>query len=400
MVAVGVPDKNTLRDPVKEAKEESIMINDIEKGYDLTSVAQALGTVNSVNHNPFEQQILEMFAARLGVGSGLLCDLGCGPGQIARYFHDRGLQIVGVDLSAGMLKEARKFHPGIRFLKANMKKLPFKNGELAGIVGFFSLCHIPRWEIPSVLAELKRSLRPSGSLLLAFHLGRGTFFRTESWGKPVSLQTTMFQSLELQDHLTTAGFRVEGSVERPAELSYGPRGYLWALRPGDDSDAAFALRKAVLTGSIKDVDALLTNGISPDILFDGCTALHLAAGDGRLQVIKVLLRAGAEVDVRSWGGGTPLYVAVQMGQLAAARRLIEAGADPALTDNQGNTLLHLACYNGRTDIAKWLLQLGLDPKSKNKQGETPATWATRAGFNGLAAMLSGVPALGFIPRKA
>jgi hypothetical protein len=287
-----------------------------------------------------------------------------------------------------MLREARKFHPGIRFAKANMKKLPFKDGELAGIVGFLSLCHIPRWEIPSVLAELRRTLRPSGLLLLAFHLGRGTFFRTESWGKPVSLQTTLLQSLELQDYLRAAGFQVVGSMERPDPR--GPRGYLLALRPCDASRVVSSLREAVLTGTPKDVEALLTKGISPDTMLDGFTALHLAAGDGRLPIIKVLLRAGANVDLPCTAGGTALYIAIQMGQLAAARRLTEAGADPAFTDNQGNTLLHLACNHGRTDIVKWLLQLSVDPQSQNHQGETPATWAARAGFEKLAAMLGGL----------
>jgi ankyrin repeat protein len=79
-----------------------------------------------------------------------------------------------------------------------------------------------------------------------------------------------------------------------------------------------------------------------------------------------------------------------MGQFAAARRLTEAGADPAFTDNQGNTLLHLACNHGRIDIVKWLLQLGVDPQAKNQQEETPATWAARAGFEKLAAMLGWV----------
>lgn len=57
-------------------------MSDVGRGYDLTSVAQARGTINSLKNNPFEQQILATFAARLGAQSGLLCDLGCGPGQI------------------------------------------------------------------------------------------------------------------------------------------------------------------------------------------------------------------------------------------------------------------------------------------------------------------------------
>lgn len=115
------------------------MSADIEKGYDVTSVDQAQGTIDSLKHNPAEVRILDMFSAKLAGSSGLLCDLGCGPGQISKYFSDRGVTTVGVDLSAGMLKQARLFHPTLRFVKADMKKLPFKDGELAA-VGGFSLC--------------------------------------------------------------------------------------------------------------------------------------------------------------------------------------------------------------------------------------------------------------------
>lgn len=360
------------------------MISKIERGYDSTSMEQARATIDSIKDSPADQFILDLFASRIDPRSGPVCDLGCGPGQIARYFHDRGFDTVGVDLSAGMLRQARKYNPGIRFLKADMKKLPFKDGELAAIVGYLSLCHIPRWEVLAVLEELRRALRPSGLLLLAFHTGRGTFFRTESWGKPVSLKSTMFQSLELQNYLRTAGFAVDGCTE--PQLG-GRRGYISALKPGKDFDVVNALRKAVLAGSLRQVEALLAQGVPPDSTTDGFTGLHLAASDGRLNVLKVLLRAGASVNARCWGGMTPLHAAVQTGQLAAARRLVEAGADPSQPDGSGNTLLHMASHNGRTDIVGWLLKLQVDPHSKNNLDETPATWAFRMGFDALATML-------------
>ena len=361
------------------------MSREIEKCYDMTSVAQSQATIDSLNQNPIELQLLEALAAKLTPGSGTICDLGCGVGQVARFFHDCGFDSIGVDLSAGMLKEARKHHPGVKFAKANMKKLPFKDGELAAIVGFYSLCHIPRWEVPSVLTELKRALRPSGLLLLAYHLGRGTFYRTESWGKAVSLESTLFSNLEVQEYVGDAGFKTEGIVERQPDATGGARGYLWALKPDDKSNAALPLHQAVLIGSTEDVEQQLARGVSPNLTLNGCTPLHLAAGDGRLQIMKLLLEAGAEVD-RPFlsGGGTALYIAVQMGQFKAAKRLLEAGADPGTTDYGGNTLLHLACTNGRADIVNWLIQLGLDPSAYNNQAETPAMWAKRSGFDALA----------------
>lgn len=59
------------------------MFNDVEEGYNLTSVAQAEATIDSINQDPFDRQILEMFATKLAPCSGLLCDLGCGPSRIS-----------------------------------------------------------------------------------------------------------------------------------------------------------------------------------------------------------------------------------------------------------------------------------------------------------------------------
>jgi 2-polyprenyl-3-methyl-5-hydroxy-6-metoxy-1,4-benzoquinol methylase len=46
---------------------------------------------------------------------GTVCDIGCGPGRVARYLHDIGANVFGVDISPRMLDEARRLNPGIRF---------------------------------------------------------------------------------------------------------------------------------------------------------------------------------------------------------------------------------------------------------------------------------------------
>lgn len=362
------------------------MKKDIEEGYDRTAIEQARETTGNIEQDPVDRQILDQFIAKLRFDSGLICDLGCGPGQVARYFHDKGLQVVGVDLSAGMLREARKLSPDVRFVKADMRKLPFREGELAAIVGFLSLCHIPRWEVMSVLIGLQKSLQPLGSLLLTFHLGRGTFFRTESWGRRVSLQTTLFQSLELQNYLRSAGFKIEFTMEQRNQ--WGARGYLWASKPDSKTSSALSLLDAVLTGSAAAVEEVLAAGESPNTIFGDVTALHLAASDGRLKIMKLLLRAGAKVNSQDeLYGGTPLLIAVQMGQFEAAKTLVKAGADISESDQMGNTPLHISCGLGRKDIVQWLLGLGTNPQPKNKAGEIPADAARRSGNSSLVTLL-------------
>lgn len=60
------------------------------------------------------------------------------------------------------------------------------------------------------------------------------------------------------------------------------------------------------------------------------TALHVAAKEGHVEVVEVLLRNGARVDARSRFGWTPLIWAVACGGVDVATVLLQAGADGAL----------------------------------------------------------------------
>ena len=53
-----------------------------------------------VDHGPFDRRMLDQLAAAVR-GRGQVCDLGCGPGHIARYLCAQGAGALGVDLSPG-----------------------------------------------------------------------------------------------------------------------------------------------------------------------------------------------------------------------------------------------------------------------------------------------------------
>src|SRR5438876_11495168 len=87
--------------------------------------------------------LLDEFAARLKE-AWRICELGCGPGHVARYLHDRGVDIFGIDLSPGMLDQARKLNPAIEFRQGNMLALDGRDKAWAGIVAFYAIVHIPK----------------------------------------------------------------------------------------------------------------------------------------------------------------------------------------------------------------------------------------------------------------
>ena len=69
---------------------------------------------DELRHKLLDRQLLSQFAARVH-GLGPICDLGCGPGHVARYLHECEAQVIGIDLSAEMIERARRLNPGIEF---------------------------------------------------------------------------------------------------------------------------------------------------------------------------------------------------------------------------------------------------------------------------------------------
>lgn len=200
--------------------------------YDQVAPEYAQKYLNEFEHKPIDRALLDEFAAR--VGDGDVCDLGCGPGHLARYLHDKGVKVFGLDISPGMIKEARQAHPGIQFFQGDMRSFDLPDACLTGIAAFYSLIHVPREEVTGVLKELRRSLKPGGVLLLSFHKGTEIVHLDEFFDKPVSLDFTFFETEEMVGYLEAAGFRIEEIVERPAypEVEYpSQRVYILGANP-------------------------------------------------------------------------------------------------------------------------------------------------------------------------
>jgi SAM-dependent methyltransferase len=206
----------------------------IRKSYDTIAAEYANRIYDELKDKPFDRELLDKFARQVG-DSGLICDLGCGPGQIARYLRDCGARSFGLDLSGGMLAEARRLNRGISFVQGSMLALGLRSGSLAAIAAFYSIIHIPREQVVSALSEMKRVLRPGGLLLLAFHLGTEVLHEDQLWGYPVDFDAVLFTSKEMSGYLRTSGFEILQSLERDPyaeDIEYqSRRGYILSANP-------------------------------------------------------------------------------------------------------------------------------------------------------------------------
>ncbi len=105
----------------------------------------------------------------------------------------------------------------------------------------------------------------------------------------------------------------------------------------------------------------------------GCrgTALHSASFAGHLQIVRLLLRHGVDVDIRDYADRTPLRFASESGHCDVVQYLIDHGADVNSQCAKHVTPLNWAAHGGHIDIVRVLLEHKADVNSKDDDGYTP-----------------------------
>lgn len=184
-----------------------------QTSYDRIADEYARQIYGELAGKPLDRAILDRFAERLR-GRGVVCDMGCGPGQIGRYLADRGLRVVGVDLSPGMVAQAAALNPDVAFRVGDMTALDEPDGAWAGIAAFYSIIHVPPGDIVAALTEMRRVLQPDGLLLLAFHIGDEVVRSEELMGQAVALDFWFYTPEQMRRWLGEAGYGVEEIIER------------------------------------------------------------------------------------------------------------------------------------------------------------------------------------------
>lgn len=126
----------------------------------------------------------------LEADAGRVLDVGCGPGRLTLLVAARAprLEVVGVDIDAGMIDRARaraawagQAGQRVTFVEADVRALPFADESFDVVVSSFSMHH---WtEVETGLAELRRVVRPTGVVMI--YDPPGWFVRIESRGPEI-----------------------------------------------------------------------------------------------------------------------------------------------------------------------------------------------------------------------
>lgn len=141
------------------------------------------------------------------------------------------------------------------------------------------------------------------------------------------------------------------------------------------------IHTAAKSGKVKQVESLLNN--QPDLLnaknSKGLTPLHSAISKGRLNVVKLLIKKGADPELKTKNGLTPIFQALDLGRNKIAQELIESGVNIKTKGYRNRTLLHMAARSGSTPIIQQLINKGIHINAKDGQSNTALDLAVTSG---------------------
>lgn len=180
----------------------------IRESYDTVAADYVQLVKDPAELDPLSRAMLAAFAETVrAAGLGPVADLGCGPGKVTAYLADLGVPVFGVDLSPKMIELARSAHPDLTFTVGSMTAPPIGDGQLGGILAYYSTHHTPPDQLPVVFGKFHRTLAPGGHLMLAGHVGDEQLLRpTQAYGgHPVSYESHLLPPDRIAELLTRAG---------------------------------------------------------------------------------------------------------------------------------------------------------------------------------------------------
>lgn len=207
----------------------------VRTSYDAVAEAYADQLVNEVSGLPFERWLLDRVAAR--ADGGPVVEVGCGPGHVTAYLADAGADATGIDLSPGMIEEARRRFPEGTYEVGDLRQLmrPATATGWSAVLAWYSLIHLAASELPDAVGSLARPLAAGGWLVLAMHAGAAVRHHDEWFDVPIDLDFVYHEPEDVAALVESAGlvdveWYLRGPVTERGETTN--RLYVVGRKPG------------------------------------------------------------------------------------------------------------------------------------------------------------------------
>jgi ubiquinone/menaquinone biosynthesis C-methylase UbiE len=207
----------------------------IIKTYNATAESYATARIHELSKKHLDSLLLKEFA-RLNKDKGICADLGCGPGQTTKFLFDAGVKdILGIDISPGMVNIAHTIFPYLKFETGDLLALPYNANHFASAVSFYAIVHFDYDQIAKAFQEVNRVLKNNAHFLFSFHVGEETVHFDKANDIDVDIDLHFFQTDRILTLLRDTKFRIIDTVERLPypDVEYATkRAYVWAEKVG------------------------------------------------------------------------------------------------------------------------------------------------------------------------
>ena len=159
----------------------------VSAAYDSLAGEYAARLAADLDEAPFERWLLERVVDL--AGGHPVADVGCGPGLISAYLREHGARVVGSDLSAEMVAQARLAQPDVTFEVRDLRRLmrPVDADGWGVVLAWYSLVHLAESELRDAIRALARPVRSDGYVVLSLFVGPSIRHVAELWDIPIDL---------------------------------------------------------------------------------------------------------------------------------------------------------------------------------------------------------------------
>jgi uncharacterized protein YceH (UPF0502 family) len=177
----------------------------VRRSYDVVAATYADRLAGELDDLPFEAWLLRR-VVELADGAPVV-EVGSGPGHVTHFLAEAGADSTGVDLSPGMVAEARRRFPDGTYEVGDLRRLmrPTTSSGWGAVLAWYSLIHLAASELPDAVSALVRPMVVDGWLVLALHAGAQVQHLDEWFDHEVSLDFVLHDPAQIRAIVESVG---------------------------------------------------------------------------------------------------------------------------------------------------------------------------------------------------